>query len=112
MVEYVPCRQDIVWLNFEPQHGKEITKTRPALVISPQLYNGKTGLALFMPITSKIKGYPFECVIHNEKIQGVILCDQIRSLDWHIRKAKYITKLTEHNWAEVMGKFHTLLNDQ
>ena len=111
MVGYIPCRRDIVWLDFNPQQGKEITKTRPALVISPELYNAKTGLALFMPITSKIKNYPFECIIHNNKIQGTVLCDQIRSLDWRAGKAQYITRISIDEWTEIIGKFNTLLSN-
>ena len=64
--KYVPDRQDIVWLEFEPQKGKEILKTRPALIISPQEYNHKVGLALCMPITSKVKNYPFEIIIKHK----------------------------------------------
>src|SRR4029078_4222046 len=90
MVKYTPKAGDIVWLEFDPQKGKEIKKTRPALTISPYSYNLKTGLGLFMPITSKIKGYPFEVIIDKDEIQGAILCDQIRSLDWKVRKVKFI----------------------
>ena len=90
MVGYIPKRGDIIWLEFDPQKGKEIQKTRPALTISPHSYNLKTGLGLFMPITSQIKGYPFEVLIDEDKIQGAILCDQIRSLDWRARKAQFI----------------------
>lgn len=109
MVEYVPKRRDIVWLEFDPQKGKEIQKTRPALVISPQNYNQKTRLALFMPITNQVKGYPFECVLDCKEINGAILCDQIRSLDWKARKAVYITQLSPEQWTEVTEKFSVLL---
>lgn len=88
--KFVPDRGDIVWLDFDLQHGREIKKTRPALTISPKKYNSKTGLALFMPITSQIKDYPFEIKINSKEITGVILCDQLRSLDWQVRKAKFI----------------------
>lgn len=93
MVAYVPARGDVVWLDFEPQAGKEINKKRPALVISPMSYNKKTGLALFMPITSQVKGYPFEVSIISRHVKGVVLADQVRSLDWRARNAKKIMSL-------------------
>src|ERR1700730_10942253 len=94
MVKYIPEAGDIVWLEFDPQKGKEIQKTRPALTISPYSYNQKTGLGLFMPITSQIKGYPFEVIIDKDGIKGAVLCDQIRSLDWRARKAKFVAHLS------------------
>lgn len=109
MVVYVPKRGDVVWLDFDPQKGREIQKTRPALVISPYEYNLKTGLALFMPITSKIKGYPFEVMIHSKKIEGAVLSDQIRSLDWRARNAILICKIPELVMTDILAKFSTLL---
>lgn len=109
MVKYVPSSGDIVWLAFDPQTGKEIQKTRPALTISPYTYNVKSGLGLFMPITSQIKGYPFEVLVHQAEIQGAILCDQIRSLDWKARRAKFIVKLAPFILEDVLAKFRVLL---
>lgn len=109
MVVYVPKRGDIAWLEFDPQKGKDIQKTRPALIVSPHSYNGKTGLALCMPITSKVKGYPFEVFIELEKIKGAILCDQVRSLDWDTRKARYIGHLPPLLLEEVLAKLKLLL---
>lgn len=109
MVKYVPESGDIVWLEFDPQQGKEIQKTRPALTVSPYSYNIKTGLGLFMPITSKIKGYPFEVIIDDGDIQGAILCDQIRSLDWKARKARFIMHISKANFEDVLAKFRVLL---
>ncbi len=82
MVNYIPKRGDIVWLEFSPQMGHEQSGFRPALIISGETYNKKTGLCLAMPITSKIKDYPFEISLKTKKIQGVILSDQIKSLDF------------------------------
>jgi len=110
MVMYIPKRGDVVWLEFDPQTGKEIQKTRPALVISPHQYNKKTGLGLFMPITSKIKDYPFEIVIEVEEIKGAILCDQIRSLDWQARKAKFVTSISPAIITNVLAKLQVLLD--
>lgn len=109
MVRFTPSAGDIIWLEFDPQMGKEIQKTRPALTISPYSYNLKTGLGLFMPITSKIKGYPFEVIIEEGEIQGAILCDQIRSLDWKARKAQFVQHISTAILEEVLAKFQVLL---
>lgn len=85
---YVPDRGDVVWLNFTPQAGHEQAGHRPALVLSPASYNGKTGLMLCCPITSQVKGYPFEVPLDPAAgLQGVILSDQVKSLDWRARRA-------------------------
>ncbi|MGH2785448.1 MAG: endoribonuclease MazF [Actinomycetota bacterium] len=89
MAEYVPDRGDVVWLRFDARLGHEQSGRRPALVISPRAYNRRAGLALFCPITSRVKGYPFEVVFpKGAKVDGAVLCDQIKSLDWRVRKAK------------------------
>ena len=108
---YVPDRGDIVWLSFDPQSGHEQSGRRPALAISPQEYNEKTDLAIFCPITSQVKDYPFEVKIpDNLKISGVILSDQIRSLDWKTRKAEFICKLPQIALTETLNKIDVLLN--
>jgi mRNA interferase MazF len=106
---YIPERGDIVWLNFNPQSGHEQKGKRPALVISPKSYNDKTGLALFCPITGKIKGYPFEVEIDNAKITGAVLADQIKSLDWKTRDIQFIKKETSAIIDEVIDKISALL---
>jgi mRNA interferase MazF len=106
---YIPSRGDLVWLNFTPQSGHEQMGKRPALVLSPKEYNSKTGLAIFCPITSKEKGYPFEVQIINRKINGVILSDQIKSLDWSSRQVEYISKVTESELEEVIEKLKVLV---
>ncbi|GHV73227.1 mRNA-degrading endonuclease [Spirochaetia bacterium] len=100
--KYVPDRGDILWLNFNPQSGH-------ALVISPKEYNEKVGLGLFCPITSKIKQYPFEVRIKNKVIDGVVLSDQIKSLDWKGRDAKFIIKSTAEELKGVIEKLNTLV---
>ena len=108
---YVPDRGDIVWLSFDPQSGHEQSGRRPALAISPQEYNEKTDLAIFCPITSQVKDYPFEVKIpDNLKISGVILSDQIRNLDWKTRKAEFICKLPQIALTETLNKINVLLN--
>jgi mRNA interferase MazF len=103
---YVPDRGDIVWLQFDPQAGHEQSGRRPALVISPKAYNAKAGLALFCPITAQAKGYPFECQLpESGRIQGAILSDHIKSLDWRARDAT----LVERAQDEVIGAVTALV---
>lgn len=109
MPAFVPERGDIVWLQFNPQSGHEQTGHRPALVISPREYNRRVGLALFCPITSKVKGYPFEVAVNVKDIKGVILSDQVKSLDWQAREAKWAARVSEDILAEVIAKLHTLI---
>jgi len=107
---YIPERGDIVWLEFSPQAGYEQAGHRPALVVSPRAYNEKVGLALFCPITSNVKGYPFEVVLpEKHEVSGAILSDQIKSLDWRIRKAKQIACAPQNVLEEVLAKILTLL---
>ncbi|WP_309244717.1 endoribonuclease MazF [Cohnella silvisoli] len=112
MVErYVPGRGDLVWLQFNPQSGYEQASKRPALVVSSAAYNGKVGLTLFCPVTSKIKGYPFEVIIPQDlPIEGVILSDQVKSLDWLSRQAAFICKVPEKTLAEVISKIDLLIH--
>lgn len=85
---------------------------RLALVISPQSYNGKVGLALVCPVTSKIKGYPFEVLLPDElEISGVVLADQIKSLDWQARNASYVCKVPAQVTTEVLGKIQLLISN-
>ena len=106
---YAPDRGDIVWLDFDPQSGHEQSGKRPALVISPQSYNAKTNLALFCPITSHVKGYPFEVALPTTgKIKGVVLSDQVKSLDWRARYAQFITKAAPAVIDDVLRKLRSL----
>lgn len=107
---YIPDRCDIVWLNFNPQLGHEQQGRRPALVISHKAYNEKIGLAVFCPITSKEKGYPFEVIVNSEKIHGCILSDQIKSLDWTVRNIEFIEKINEENMEEVLEKIKAIID--
>ena len=96
-------------LSFDPQSGREQSGIRPALTLSPYTYNLKTNLALFCPITSQIKNYPFEVLVENKKIKGVVLSDNIKSLDWKKRKAKKIMLVDEEVMKEVLGKVRLLM---
>ena len=108
-MSYVPHRGDIVWLNFTPQAGHEQMGTRPALVLSPEKYNKKTGLAVCCPITSNIKGYPFEVVVSGKKINGAILADHLKNLDWKVRKAKFIEKASDDVVSQCSLKIYALI---
>lgn len=108
---YIPERGDVVWISFNPQAGHEQAGRRPAVVLSPRIYNQKVGLAIFCPITNQIKGYPFEVILPDEvDITGVILSDQVKSLDWRVRKAEFIEALPETIISEVLEKLGALLN--
>ena len=106
----MPDRGDVVWLQFNPQAGHEQAGHRPALVISPRSYNSKVGLALFCPLTSHVKGYPFEVVLsEGGKAEGAILADQIKSLDWRVRQAKKFDEVSQEVMHEVMAKIGALV---
>jgi len=107
---YVPERGDAIWINFNPQAGHEQAGRRPAIVLSPQNYNGKVGLCLLCPITNKAKGYPFEVSIPaDSSVTGVVLSDQAKSLDWRVRNAEFIAELPETVTSEVLKKLKSLL---
>jgi mRNA interferase MazF len=109
VVAYTPDRGDIIWLDFDPQQGHKIKKRRPALVLSPKIYHKKTHLALCVPITSQVKGYPFEVVFQHTEIAGAMLSDHIKSLDWRARNVRYICRLPEAQLDIVKAKLMTLL---
>jgi len=107
---YVPDRGDLVWLQFDPTSGHEQRGQRPALVVSPQAYNGRVGLALVCPVTTQVKGYPFEVALPGSgKVSGVILADQLKSLDWNARQAQRIEPASSEVVEEVLAKILTLL---
>ncbi|MCL4253406.1 MAG: endoribonuclease MazF [Anaerolineae bacterium] len=108
---YVPERGDVVWLEFNPQAGHEQGGRRPALVLSPKAYNEKVGLFICCPITSKIKGFPYEVRLPVDfDVTGVILADQVKSLDWQGRKAQLIARVPNAVIKDVLAKLNTLLD--
>ena len=108
---YVPRSGDVVWITLNPQSGHEQTGRRPALVLTPESYNGKIGLVMFCPITNQIKGYPFEVLIpEGLPVTGAILSDQVKSLDWRARNAELICILPEETMFEVLHKLDTLIS--
>ncbi len=110
---YVPRRGDIVWISLNPQAGHEQAGRRPALVVSPGSYNGKVGLAILFPITGQPKGYPFEVAIPaGLKVSGVVLSDQVKSLDWRAREAQFVCTLPVGATVDVLDKLGTLLSSR
>ncbi len=110
---YVPDRGDIVWIHLDPQAGREQAGHRPCLVLSPALYNGKTGLAILCSITNQAKGYPFEVPLPaGIATAGVILADHIKSLDWRVRQAKFREKIPRHFVHEVLETTIGLLESE
>jgi len=107
--KFVPARGDIVWINFSPQEGHEQAGKRPALVISPKLYNEQVGLMLCCPITTQIKGFPFEVAIKAIDKPGVVLADQVKSFDWRARRAEKVNAAPEPIVKEVIAKVKALL---
>lgn len=108
-----PGRGDVVWLEFNPQAGGEQAGRRPALVISPRSYNRKVGLALVCPITSRIKGYPFEVELPERlPVSGAILCDQIKSLDWRARRAARVASVPDPVMQDVTARILALVDPE
>lgn len=106
----VPDSGDVVWIEMNPQMGREQRGRRPAVVLSPAAYNGKVGLAILCPITSQVKGYPFEVVLPTGlAARGAVLSDQVKSLDWKARRAKFLCRLPGSVMNEIFAKLGTLL---
>jgi mRNA interferase MazF len=111
--ERAPERGDVVWLEFNPQAGSEQAGHRPALVISPKSYNRRVGLALVCPITLRVKGYPFEVELpQGMQTEGAILCDQIKSLDWRVRRATRIGSVPQSVMQEVTARIVALVDPE
>jgi mRNA interferase MazF len=107
----VPQRGDLVWISLNPQAGHEQAGRRPALILSPIEYNKRVGLALMCPVTSKVKGYPFEVALPEDlEISGVVLADQVKSLDWRVRRAERASTVPQSVMIEVLGKLNALLS--
>lgn len=109
--KYIPKKLDIIYTNFSPQAGKEQAGRRPALVISSTEYNKISGLVLIMPITSKVKNFPFEVPLANNlKTKGVILTDHIKCIDWKTRKAKFIEETDIETYLKAIYKLDVLID--
>lgn len=111
MAPYIPSRGDIVWVTLNPQTGHEQAGRRRAVVLSPRAYNAKVGLVILCPVTSQVKGYPFEVILPPASpVTGAILSDQVKSLDWRSRRAELICPLPPLVADEVLGKLRTLFD--
>jgi mRNA interferase MazF len=108
---YTPDRGDVVWLNFNPQQGHEQAGVRPALVLSPKSYNQRSGLMLACPVTSKVKHHPFEVRVKTRTIDGAVLADQIKNLDWTRRDISFIARVPDEVIGRVQELITTLLCD-
>ncbi|MGL5805136.1 MAG: endoribonuclease MazF [Xenococcaceae cyanobacterium] len=109
-MSYCPEQGDIIWLDFNPQLGREQANRRPSLVLSPFDYNRTVKLVLVCPITSRSKGYPFEVLIPDGlAVSGVILSDQIKSFDWQLRKSEFICKAPDNIIRQVVVKINIIL---
>lgn len=107
---YVPERGDAVWITLDPQAGHEQAGRRPALILSPSAYNGRVGLALLCPITTRVKGYPFEVSLPaGLPVTGVVGADQVKSLDWLARKATRIGAVPKEIVTQVVSRLQILL---
>jgi mRNA interferase MazF len=107
---YAPARGEIVWLQFEPQAGHEQSGRRPAVIISPREYNERVGLCLCCPVTSQVKGYPFEVELPSGlEVEGVVLCDQVKSVDWKARHARAIGSLPGRSVKEIQARILALI---
>lgn len=110
MTQFVPDRGDLIWLTFDPQTGREQAGRRPALVLSPKSYNQKAGLAILCPITSQVKGYPFEVLLPaGLVVSGAILADHLKSVDWKVRQTKKAGKVPASVIANVLSRLSSLL---
>ncbi len=110
-MSFIPERGDVVWINFDPQAGYEQAGVRPVLVLSPASYNGRVGLMVCCPITTQSKGYPFEVLIKNNlKVSGVILADQVKSLDWKARGAKKKGSISDDELTETLNKLKAVID--
>jgi mRNA interferase MazF len=106
---YVPQQGDFVSLNFDPQSGHEQAGRRPALVLSPSIYNQRSGMAIVCPVTNTVRGYPFEVATSGNRVSGVILTDQIKSVDWRARKATFIARCPKDALDQAQAKIRALL---
>ena len=104
----VPDSGDIAWLNFSAHEGREQAGHRPALVLSPEKYNRITSLMICCPMSSKVKGHPFEVLVSQDP-PSVVLADQVKSLDWRARRARRRGRVPDRVLEEVRAKLATLL---
>lgn len=106
---YIPERGDVIWVDFDPTRGLEIQKTRPALVLSPKVFNQKTKLVLVAPITSTVRGHAFEVSIAGNQISGVVVCQQVRTVDYKASYIKKVERASKSVVEEALAKVRTIV---
>jgi mRNA interferase MazF len=108
---YIPERGDVVWLQFDPHAGHEQAGIRPAIILSPRLYNDRAGLVVAVPVTRQVKGYPFEVLLPSDlPVAGAALADQLKSFDWRARDTRFICSLPESTVRDILQHSMTLLS--
>ena len=108
-MSFVPDVGDILWMSLSPTSGHEQSGHRPVLTLTPAAYNAKRGLLICCPITSRIGGYPFEVAVDTEGISGVVIADQVKSVDWQARGARLAGRVSVDVTLEVRAKLGALL---
>jgi mRNA interferase MazF len=107
---YIPKQGDLIWIHFKPDLPQNPKNARPALIVSPSVYNETRGLCLVLPVTTHIKDYPFEVRFFTDCMEGVIIADQIRCFDWRSHQISFISKVERAVLEEVIERFNTLLS--
>ena len=107
---YIPERGDVIWVDFDPTRGVEIQKTRPALVLSPKEFNHKTKLVLVAPITSTVRGHAFEVSIAGNRVSGVVVCQQVRTIDYKARHVKKVERASKSVIDEALAKIRAIVS--
>lgn len=110
MKQHIPKRGDIIWTDFDPAAGPEQKGKRPALVLSPGPYNAKILLALVAPITSRVRGNAFEVPVQGQKVSGVVLCQQMKTLDCIDRRVSFVEEAPDHVVADVLARVRTIIS--
>lgn len=109
---YIPERGDLIWCDFDPTRGHEQARQRPALVLSPKLFNQKVGLALVVPVTSTVRGHPFEVTVSGRKVSGMALIQQQRTIDYQARSVVFVERASSAVVSEALLKARAILADE
>ncbi len=109
--KYIPKRGDIVWTNFDPAAGHEQMGKRPALILSPQSFNKKTLLAMVAPITSRMRGHGFEVPVEGKKVKGVVLCQQVKMIDFVEKGLQFVEKAPEAVMSDVLARVRAIVSE-
>lgn len=109
--KYIPERGDVVWTNFDPAAGHEQLGKRPALVLSPSPFNKKIMLALVAPITSRVRGHGFEVPLNGQKVQGVVLCQQVKMIDFIEKGVQFAEKAPQHVISDALARVRAIVSE-